>query len=598
LVTDKHMLESRLSYELGSLIHASFLYLDEHVQDSVMTAILTLRDDENINEKPWVLTARVELLSAIPVYLRSPEAQATLASWEKSFGTCIRQPHIGSRSGWVGAPFSYERFIEGSDYAVLKILSHYTKEGRSNYEYDFLVGGAEQVERQLCEAASRSPVRFMRLLSEHWGNIPERFHDDMLDGAATYLAHRYGSLHFDANQWNPIEEPDSQALVGLILNEIEQHSSSWWHCRAAAKALGACANVIKDERDAERLLFAAVGFLSCRERDYDSDSRDLINTGINMIRGDVAEAVMIIATKWAETRRPFPELLVPTLRRFACDPHPAVRALVLRRLPYFQSHAPELGWEIFYLALEVGDERLWQVAEPCLYYAYHNRFDEVSRVLERIVSSATGNALETWGRISALAALSGHIELPDLISQLQPLSSVDAWTGAATVWSNKENLTQHFEQCVFGMSVGLQEAADIALSVSRELSSLFGKDQPPPLIPSDIIDKYLSVIEQDQSNNRFHLYDFEAWLNVMSQCRPEEALVSAERFAVFVRRTNYHLYDRGDISQLMTRLFREAEEREESDNGVMLRRVITLQDAFLAIGVNGLQDWLRDAERP
>ncbi|MDP1772016.1 MAG: ATP-binding protein [Methylobacter sp.] len=598
LVTDKRMLESHLRYELGSLIHASFLYLDEQAQDAVMSVILTLRDDENINEKPWVLTARAELVLAIPCHLRSPEAQATLASWEKAFGPCIRQPHIGSRGGWVAAPFSYQRFLDGSDSAVLKILSHYAEEVRGNWERDSLVGGAEQVEWQLREATSRSPARFMRLLSENWVKIPERFHDDMLDGAATYLAHRYGSLQFDANQWKPIEEPDSQVLVGLILDEIERHPVRWRHCQAAAKALEACANVIQEEQDAARLVFAAVGFLNCWERDYDSDSRDLIGIGINMIRGDTAEAVMLIATQWAETRRPFPELLVPTLRRFASDPHPAVRALVLWRLPYFQDHAPELGWEIFYLALEDDDERLWEVAEPCLYYAYHNRFDETSRVLDRMVSTATGKALETWGRISALAVLSGHIDLHVFILQLQTLGSIDAWTGAATVWSDKGNMVQHFEQCVFGISVGLQEASDIASSVAREMSSMFGKDHPLTLISSDIIDKYLSAIEQDQSDNRFHLDGFDEWLNAMSQCRPDEALISAERFTVFVRHTKYQLYGFEDISQLMTRLFREAEEREESDNGAMLRRVIALQDTFLAIGVNGLQDWLRDAERP
>ncbi len=130
------------------------------------------------------------------------------------------------------------------------------------------------------------------------------------------------------------------------------------------------------------------------------------------------------------------------------------------------------------------------------------------------------------------------------------------------------------------------------------MSSLFGKDLPPTLIPSDIIDKYLSVIEQDKSDNRFHLHGFHEWLNVMSQFRSDEALASAERFAFFVRDTKYQLYDLGDIFQLMTRLFREAEEREESDKRAMLHRVIALQDAFLAAGVNGLQDWLRDAERP
>ena len=80
--------------------------------------------------------------------------------------------------------------------------------------------------------------------------------------------------------------------------------------------------------------------------------------------------------------------------------------------------------------------------------------------------------------------------------------------------------------------------------------------------------------------------------------RPDDALAAAERFAEFVRRTNNPMYHFATFSQLLTRLFREAEEREESDDGTMLRRIIALQDGFLATGVNGLQDWLRDAERP
>ncbi|MGZ5009806.1 MAG: hypothetical protein ACXV74_02465 [Methylobacter sp.] len=202
------------------------------------------------------------------------------------------------------------------------------------------------------------------------------------------------------------------------------------------------------------------------------------------------------------------------------------------------------------------------------------------------------------GQISALAALSGHIDLHDFIPQLQTLGSVYAWTGAASVWGHKGNMAQYFDQCVFGISTGLQESGNIASSVARKMSSLFRKDQPFAVVSSDIIDKYFSSIEQDQSDKRFHFDGFGAWLNAMSQCRPDEALVSAERFAVFIRHTKYQLYGLEDISQLMTRLFREAEEREESDNGAMLRRVIALQDAFLAIGINGLQDWLRDAERP
>jgi len=597
LVTDKRMLESSLRYEIGTLLHASFLYLKERVQDTVLS-ILTLQDDEEIKENPRILAARAELLSVIPAYLRSPDAQAILVSWESVSGPCMPKPHISSWGGIVAAPFSYQRFLDSTDASVLKILSHYTNEGLSNWEYDSLVGGADQVEWQLREATSRSPVRFMRLLVEHWLDIPDRFTDDILDGSATYLSYRYGNLQFDANQWKPIEELDQQALASLILNEVEHHPVRWYHCRVAAKALQAIANVVQDEKNASRLLFAAIGFLNYRERESDSYSADLIGVGINMARGNVAEAVIIIATQWAERRQQFPDLLVPTLRRFARDPNPAVRALILRRLPYFQSHAPELGWEIFHLALEESDERLWEIAEPCLYHTYYNQFEQVSLILDRIVSSATGKALETWGRISALAAFLGHVAIDDFVAGLELLGSADAWKGAASVWTYHENVAQHREQCFFGIYTGLQQCGEIAISIVGEMASLFQKNEPIIYVPQEIINLYFSAIEQKQIDDRFNLYGFDDWLNTSSLHRPDETLAAAERFADFIRCTNHHVYNFGAFSQLLTRLFREAEEREESDDGTMLRRVIALQDGFLASGVNGLQDWLRDAERP
>lgn len=53
-----------------------------------------------------------------------------------------------------------------------------------------------------------------------------------------------------------------------------------------------------------------------------------------------------------------------------------------------------------------------------------------------------------------------------------------------------------------------------------------------------------------------------------------------------------------NLIQLMTRLFAEAEEREESDQGDMLQRVVTIQATLLALGVSSISDWLEAAERP
>ena len=76
------------------------------------------------------------------------------------------------------------------------------------------------------------------------------------------------------------------------------------------------------------------------------------------------------------------------------------------------------------------------------------------------------------------------------------------------------------------------------------------------------------------------------------------ALEATEIYLDFVRRTKPHVYDHeNNLTQLLTRLFAQAEEQEESDSGATLQRVVAVQDALLALGVNGVNDWLKAAER-
>ena len=64
------------------------------------------------------------------------------------------------------------------------------------------------------------------------------------------------------------------------------------------------------------------------------------------------------------------------------------------------------------------------------------------------------------------------------------------------------------------------------------------------------------------------------------------------------RHTRLYLYDHGDnFTQLLTRLFAQAEEQEESDGGAMLLRVVALQDTLMTLGMHGIDDWLKAIER-
>lgn len=599
MLCDKHLLEFKLSYELGALIQSAFTLIETSTQDAVMANILTLWDEELLNETNhfWILKKRAEFIVTIPRYQRSPEAQAVLDLYEKQAGTLIRQPDIRSRGGTVSAPFSYEVFLTSSNAGVLCLLSHYA--GYENHFDDFLVGGEREVGWQLREAASRHPIRFLGLLSSDWADIPERFRDDIMEGAATYLAYRYGNLQTNGT-WEAIEEPDASDLTKRILEELERHPEHWDRTRPAAKALEACSNVIYDAQNAERLIFLAIGFEGIREDDpIRGDNVGLISIGINMAKGSVAEALMILASNLHERGSAFPELLVPALRRFASDEHPAIRSLILCRLPYLQSKAFDLGWDLFHLAMNDA-QMLWEIAEPCLYYAYHSHFEVVRPLLARLRKEGSGKNLETWGRISALATMARHIDFAEFLEDLKVLDKTEAWQGAATVWTNLENIRQHSEQCFTGLDAGFHAGATHAQAIAEQMGHLFNKSAMISL-PIELIRRCFDIFKSDSDQESKHdrLFGFHEWLNVTSQNDPEQALAATEIYLAYVSHCKPYLYDHEDsLTQLMTRLFAEAEEREESDSRAMLQRVVAVQDALLSMRVNGVVDWLKAAERP
>lgn len=600
MLCDRNLLEFELSYELGTLIQSAFKFLDTPTQDAVMSSILQIWKEKFADEdhRFWILKERADLISTIPSYLRSPDAQAVINECEETAGALIRQPHIYSRGGIVSAPFSYNVFLNLSDDGVLRLLSHYTRyEPRFN---DRLVGGEREVGWQLREAASRYPTRFLALFPTYWADISEGFRDDIMDGVATYLAHRYGNLQANS-QWEPVEEPDACALAGLILDELERHPSHWQRRRSAAYALKACSHVINDTQNAERVVFLAIGFECLREEcAVSGNTSDLLTTGINMMKGNVAEALMILANNFFERANQFPVLLVSTLRRFACDEHPAIRLLILQHLPYLQSQVFDLGWDLFHLAMQDADG-LWKYAERCLYYAYHSYFEVVRPLLARLRCEGHGKDLETWGRISALATMTQHINITEFLDDLKVLDKTEAWQGAVSVWTHGGNFLKHQDQCISGLDAGLSAGAPHAEVVAEQIGHLFNDKSSVIPVPIDLIRCCFEVFKNasDQEKKHLRFFGFHEWLNATSLREPEQVLVATEIYLDYVCHCKPNLYDHeNSLTQLMTRLFAEAEEREESDRGEMLQRVVRIQDALLSLGLNGLDAWLKAAERP
>ncbi|WP_193944704.1 hypothetical protein [Photobacterium frigidiphilum] len=381
-----------------------------------------------------------------------------------------------------------------------------------------------------------------------------------------------------------------------ILENLEQHQEHWHHNRAVSKAIKSCSHVIVKTHDAARLVYLAKSFASIME---ESDSVDLLNAGINMSRGNIAEALMILANQLGESGVQWPNSLPDALRLYAADKHPAIRAVMLRRMPYLQDRFPELGWELFDLAVKESAEGLWALAEPCLYYTYHQKFKIIAPWLAHLYRDGFGKDHETWGRISALAAFLKHIDFSIFVEELKVVETAAAWSGAASVWTHHSNIQRHKEQCFSGLEAGLSAENSHAIIIARKFHNLFRESTPLLTVPTKLIQRCFSLLESETDSRRNNIFGFDKWLNVISVHDPMYALEAVEIYLDFVRRTKAYVHDyNNSLTQLLTRLFVQAEELEESDSGAMLQRVVTLQDTLLVLGVSGVNDWLKAAERP
>jgi hypothetical protein len=128
---------------------------------------------------------------------------------------------------------------------------------------------------------------------------------------------------------------------------------------------------------------------------------------------------------------------------------------------------------------------------------------------------------------------------------------------------------------------------------------MFHEYEPIISIPAKLIHRCLTIFEGDTENKHHRLFGFSKWLSLIAHQDPMQALIIAEIYLACINRTKPSLFDHeNNLAQLMTRLFAEAEEREESDGGSMLQKVVSLQDMMLTLRVDGVNDWLKAAERP
>jgi len=349
-----------------------------------------------------------------------------------------------SSGGLVSPPLSAQSVLDLSDGGLFRLFHHYNDTSRSEVLDERLVGGREQVQSVLREACSRHPKRFLalfpRLTEEH---LHHGYIHAIVDGIATHLLYRFGNLR-PSDGWKPIgPAPDGDVLAIVLLNLLERYPIIWEHGWSVSHAVQACCGILDDPESAERLTFLLFPLLRAEHPSAEQaakDGKDLAHIAINSTRGVAAESAMILCNNSLKKDCPLPSLLLPILRHYARDPAISVRVSILRRLPYLIHKRPELGWQLLADVFREPQTQLWGHAEHCFYYQYHDHFDKVRPYLDRLWQEGMEEAGGTWGRISTLASLAGHISQEQLFATLA-MANESAWQGTAEVFS--ANLDQH-----------------------------------------------------------------------------------------------------------------------------------------------------------
>ncbi|WP_257385177.1 hypothetical protein [Tahibacter caeni] len=592
----------RFRWEVGLLLNATFPYLSPEQQEEIQILARSVDDDyrdHDGNLPDWVILARRELLAHIPTCFRTQATQAVIDHAETLAGSFSRSPAIESSGGWVRSPVPHEFLLELSDDGLLRLLRHFSLRSpdRDRWEIsgvDGLVGGADHVVREVQEAASRQPTRFMRFYEAAGADLDPEYAEAILAGIATQLRYRFGNLG-KPQQWSAIEEPEGSVVADWLVRQLELRYDFWVGRRDMATILQAASGVLESDEDCERITFLLLGCLSSDDPGPDrEDVNDRLMVAINSTRGVAAEAAFTLANGRLESARVLPALLVEVLKRCASDPHPSVRALVLRSLPFVLYHHQELGWTLFDRALLIGDAQSWKHAYNCLYYNYHQRFPIVSGYLSILRADRSPEALELWSRISALSCLAGHIPFDVLMADLREIGLDDVWAGAASIFAANLNEPRLRESCTQGLLASLEGAKDKD-KVLGKMSRLFSNSTGHPIDPT-LIKSYFSAVARREAARNRDVHGVGIWLVSIGITDPECALAAIETILEYSAQLDR--WDGAPYAKLMTALFREAEERELSDQGQFLSRVVAVQDALLRLGMRSLDGWLKDAERP
>jgi hypothetical protein len=581
-------------YEFSCLLRVAAPFMAEHDAETIQRIVFDLYKKSG-DEPNWAIFSRYDILIGLPSICRLPETQHLIDCVEKINGHLALNPRITSWGGMVLPPISAINITKLSDNDIIRLLAHYSGPNNNIREMigDDLIGGAEAIAYQLSAAISIDPSRFSIFFNKHWEAIDPQFHEAYFNGIAEHIHYRFGDYN-KPNDWNPISEPEPKELLTTMLSMMLNHELAYINAHSWANALEACADIALKISDIYSICDIIKLYADEAQEPDIVDEQDLLNIGLGSVRGIMATAVIKMANRLLENKHDnLPAPLVSLLRRFAADKHPAVRAMILYRLHRTQYYNKSIGWELFDLCIIDAPGRIWKNAYSCLRYSYFNDFERISKYIHFMERNCMPDAGEYWAMLMALSFISKKIEQDELFTALMRVNAIDAWKGAASVFSY--NINNQYDRCLAGLTYILAHAPKHS-DILCHCENVLLEEHKLPLEFISLLITYAYSTKRDGAP----IHHFIEWL---ARVAPSDCLLAVSSMelaleTIYKTPKPFYFYNKDDIAIFLTHIFREAEENEELDGGQLLNRVIAIQDALLSKGINSVDNWLKDAERP
>lgn len=378
-----------------------------------------------------------------------------------------------------------------------------------------------------------------------------------------------------------------------LLNWLERYSIVWEDGRAVSKALKACCDILLDSESAERLSLLLFWAYSKYPDDGQirTNSNNLASIAINSVRGITVESAMTLANRLLEKEQAVPEMLLLLLRQAARDPEIYVRVPILQNLPFLMYKKPDLGWQLLADIFKEPQPHLWKYTERCFYDQYRNNFNQVAPYLNRLLHEGMQEAGETWGRISALASLAGHIKQEELFQTWEITKSNAAWKGVTQVFTANLDLQKYTAKCISGL-ISILQQENLSGEIIRKIDRCFAEETKITVITREFAFIFLEALPASATNVDF--VGFLEWLGYESRRNPLSALELTEILAEkFETTMNASLLWRTE--PLIAALKQILQEADEMDDPQLIQRAINLQDRFLKLNLRGMEELLNKA---